>query len=260
MTFFNQEKFAKRLIEVQKAYDLTQKGMAEQIGLNKPHTLKSYLDGNTLPNAETISLLVQKFDVDAHWLLTGEGSMKRGQNKAEERKLDLQSVKELFPIADTMRELFEHDLQADLDEVAFIAGMSAEELEACFSAKLQPPTLAIARWVRHYKINANFLAAQLGKPQLNELEMSGPLSAISERHEGRDDNLREAGKLSSPFVGTGGKVEQKEATDPIAQRIREATKALIAANADDRTIRQVISDIIAPAQNESPDQGKELAS
>lgn len=260
MPFFKQEEFAKRLIEIQKANDLTQKGMAEQIGLNKPHTLKSYLDGKTLPNAETISLLVQKFDVDAHWLLTGEGSMDGGQKASQEKTSSLQSVKELFPIADTMRELFEHDLQADLDEVAFIAGMSVEELEACFSAKLQPPVLAIARWVRHYKINANFLTAQLGQPQLNELEMSGPLSAISERHEGRDENLRDAGKLTSPFVGTVGKVEQKETTDPIAQRIREATKALIAANADDQTIRQVISDIVAPVKDESQGQGKELAS
>ena len=260
MPFFNQAEFAKRLIEVQKANDLTQKGMAEQIGLNKPHTLKSYLDGKTLPNAETISLLVQKFDVDAHWLLTGEGSMKGGQKESEEKTSDLQSVKELFPIADTMREVFEHDLHLDLDEVAYIAGMSTEELEACFSAKLQPSALALARWARYYKINANFLTAQLGQPQLNELEMSGPLSAISERHEGRDDNLRETGKLSSPFVGTGGKVEQKEATDPIAQRIREATKALIAANANDRTIRQVISDIIGTVQDESLEQGKELAS
>lgn len=43
-------------------------------------TLTGYLKGVTLPNQETLAKWVLAYDLNAHWLLTGEGDMLRDVN------------------------------------------------------------------------------------------------------------------------------------------------------------------------------------
>jgi len=53
---------------------LTQAEFAERVGINA-NTLRAYEKGRTQPSAETLSAICVKFNVSAHWLLTGEGPM-----------------------------------------------------------------------------------------------------------------------------------------------------------------------------------------
>ena len=58
--------------------------------------------------------------------------------------------------------------------------MTTTDLYACIQTQAFPPSDAVAKWVLHYRINANFLLAQIGKPFLTEAEYreSGPLDSL----------------------------------------------------------------------------------
>lgn len=63
-----------RIKKLRKALGLTQKEFGERIGV-KPNTIGTYEIGRSTPIDAVVSLICREFDVDEHWLRTGEGEM-----------------------------------------------------------------------------------------------------------------------------------------------------------------------------------------
>lgn len=63
-----------RIKKLRKALNLTQKEFGERIGV-KPNTIGTYEIGRNEPIDAVISLICREFDVNEHWLRTGEGEM-----------------------------------------------------------------------------------------------------------------------------------------------------------------------------------------
>lgn len=56
-------------------FDLTQQEFAEKIGI-KQNTVAQYEMGRNVPIDSVISLICLKFDINEHWLRTGQGDIK----------------------------------------------------------------------------------------------------------------------------------------------------------------------------------------
>lgn len=63
-----------RLRAIQDKNEMTKKEFAESLGIPKS-TLEGYMYGKRNPNKAFIRLVCDRFSVNEHWLLTGEGSM-----------------------------------------------------------------------------------------------------------------------------------------------------------------------------------------
>jgi transcriptional regulator with XRE-family HTH domain len=87
---FDKQAFAKRLAEIEKTAG-TRKAFSERIHIQS-NTLKSYIEGRAIPNAETLAYIAAEYDVSLYWLLTGRGDMNRDPNDStrdpRERLLD----------------------------------------------------------------------------------------------------------------------------------------------------------------------------
>ena len=66
--------FAQRLKELRKACGITQKAMADKLGL-KQNTIATYEIGKLSPSDRTIADICREFNVNENWLRTGEGKM-----------------------------------------------------------------------------------------------------------------------------------------------------------------------------------------
>lgn len=63
-----------RLRKLRKTLDMTQQEFAEKLGI-KRSTMATYESGRNEPIDAVISLICREFDVNEHWLRTGEGEM-----------------------------------------------------------------------------------------------------------------------------------------------------------------------------------------
>lgn len=59
--------------------DMTYKAIGELTGTNA-ETVRRYMQGQT-PSVEFLGALCKRFDLNAHWLLTGEGTMRVGDGR-----------------------------------------------------------------------------------------------------------------------------------------------------------------------------------
>ena len=66
--------FAQRLKELRKACGITQRAMADRLGL-KQNTIATYEIGKLSPSDRTITDICREFNVNENWLRTGEGKM-----------------------------------------------------------------------------------------------------------------------------------------------------------------------------------------
>lgn len=72
-----------RLRKLRKTLDMTQQEFAEKLGI-KRSTMATYESGRNEPIDAVISLICREFDVNEHWLRTGEGEMFIELTKEEE--------------------------------------------------------------------------------------------------------------------------------------------------------------------------------
>jgi hypothetical protein len=156
----------------------TVKNAAEYLGV-KPHKYQAWKDGQR-PVAEDLRMLAQEFEFYPNWLLLGIGEPRQA-------RLDHPFDPKYVEICDTLHELV-RALPDRIPKIAELGGMTTTDLYNCIHTQAFPPAEAVAKWVIHYRINANFLLAQIGKPFLTEAEFleSGPLDFVRDR---RGDTL-----------------------------------------------------------------------
>ena len=71
--------FGERLKEVLKKLSLTQTGLSKEIGTSNV-VINRYIKDKTTPDYSFLNKLVNKFNININWLLTGEGSMFPSRN------------------------------------------------------------------------------------------------------------------------------------------------------------------------------------
>lgn len=151
----------------------TQSNAAEFLGipLNKYRAWKN----GQRPVAEDLRMLAQEFEFKADWLLLGIG-------EPIQPRLDNPFDSKFVEICDTLHELV-RGLPDKLPKIAEVGGISSTDLYNCIHTQAFPPSQAVAKWILHYRINANFLLAQIGQPFLSEEEFrqSGPLDFVRDR-------------------------------------------------------------------------------
>jgi len=99
--------FSKRLEQIAHALKLTKQAIAEGGGISA-QTVSVYLKGDTLPNQKTLAAWVKAYNLNAHWLLTGEGEM----------------------LADHQNQALQHPLAQRVNQVALLMSESGvDELE-----------------------------------------------------------------------------------------------------------------------------------
>lgn len=72
-----------RIKEVRKSFNLTQTEFGERIGV-KGNTITNYETGLRTPSDAVILSICREFQVDEHWLRTGEGEMQRPMSRNDE--------------------------------------------------------------------------------------------------------------------------------------------------------------------------------
>lgn len=127
------------------------------------------------PSADDLETLAVALGLSPAWLLLGAG---QPLDAPGEGKL----VPEYVPMGDTLRDLLDQ-LPDQLPQVARVVGMTPAELRACADSQTVLSGLSVARLVHAYRVNANFLLAQVGQPFLTEeqYEERGPLTWLRER-------------------------------------------------------------------------------
>ena len=148
----------------------TIKNAAEYLGIPS-HKYQAWKDGQR-PVTEDLRMLAQEFEFRAEWLLLGIG-------EPIQPRLDHPFDPKYVEICDTLHELV-RSLPDRLPKIAEVGGMTTTDLYDCIQTQAFPPSEAVAKWILHYRINANFLLAQIGKPYLTEEEYreSGPLDSV----------------------------------------------------------------------------------
>ena len=148
----------------------TIKNAAEYLGIPS-HKYQAWKDGQR-PVTEDLRMLAQEFEFRAEWLLLGIG-------EPIQPRLDHPFDPKYVEICDTLHELV-LSLPDRLPKIAEVGGMTTTDLYDCIQTQAFPPSEAVAKWILHYRINANFLLAQIGKPYLTEEEYreSGPLDSV----------------------------------------------------------------------------------
>lgn len=72
-----------RIAEVRKKNNLTQEKFAEKIGLTR-NFVWMIEKGERVPSDRTIADICREFQVDEHWMRTGEGQMQRPMSRNDE--------------------------------------------------------------------------------------------------------------------------------------------------------------------------------
>lgn len=72
-----------RLKALRKALNMTQQEFADRLNI-KRNTLANYETGRNEPIDAVYSLICREFNVDEHWLRTGEGEMFRARDRMDE--------------------------------------------------------------------------------------------------------------------------------------------------------------------------------
>lgn len=94
--------FPKRLLDVIHALHLEQQEFGH-VGRVKKTTFSNYVLGKSQPKMESLALWVQHYNIDANWLLLGEGEMFRGEGTSSPIKVESDDVAVTDPIAQRMK-------------------------------------------------------------------------------------------------------------------------------------------------------------
>ncbi len=178
----------------------TMANMADGLGIKVPK-LQAWKRGQR-PNSEDLAILARELDISPGWLLLGTGLPTQEPDAGR-------LVPDYVGIGDTLHDLV-HQLPDTLNTIAVAGGISPEELRACTASQSLPSALAVSRWIHKYRINANFLLAQVGQPFLSdeEYERTGPLMWVRNRR----------GDFDAP--------EDESPLDPLAQRVETVARTM----------------------------------
>ncbi len=137
-------------------------------------------NGGQRPSAEDLAKISKSLNISAHWLLFGEGSISNDPR-------DLKVNPEYSHLARTLNDVLSGDLKTTPETFAEIGGITDDELTAMLQGKILPPASALRNWTLRYRVNLNFLVAQIGYPLLTrgQYEQNGPLMWL--RRERKED-------------------------------------------------------------------------
>ena len=152
--------------------------LCKKIGVN-PSTFIGYLDENGQGKIKfsTLARICEVYpDINRDWLLFGEGSISNDPRELEEDP-------ELTCFADTIHEVLFERLSTTAETFAEIGGISVEELTAIMQRKIQPSAMTLRNWCVRYRVNMNYVIAQIGYPLLTraQYEQDGPLMHVRKR-------------------------------------------------------------------------------
>lgn len=174
------EYFAKKKLS-ERGETYSQKRAAEYLGT----TIGKYQawSKGQYPSIEELQHLSNNFFFNPDWLLLCVGS-------PIQMPMDKPFNKNLVDICDTLSELV-REIDDPITKIAEIGGMTTQDLYDCIHTQKFPSADSVAKWVLHYKLNANFILAQIGKPFLTEEQFleHGPLDNIVRRRRGDYDFL-----------------------------------------------------------------------
>ncbi|MEZ6855009.1 XRE family transcriptional regulator [Halodesulfovibrio aestuarii] len=97
------EDFPKRLLQVIHALRLEQQEFG-QVGRVKKTTFSNYVLGNSQPKMESLALWVDTYNINANWLLIGEGEMFRSnaEDKKKVQETSQESLQDSDPVVRRM--------------------------------------------------------------------------------------------------------------------------------------------------------------
>lgn len=152
----------------------TDENVADFLNTSKP-TYSKLKNNRQMPDVETMVTMATKLNLSADWLLLGVGEPDVTVKKAP-------STCDVH-IADTLGELVV-ELNRPLEEIALAGGLYPRELNLIIHRGKALPSESVQRWVHAYRVNANFLLAQVGQPFLTEEEYNAPgrLNWVREQH------------------------------------------------------------------------------
>ncbi|MCX4310705.1 MAG: hypothetical protein OSJ28_10535 [Desulfovibrio sp.] len=184
--------------------------------------------GGQRPVTEDLRMLAQEFEFNPDWLLIGKGK------PVQPRKNDPFDPK-YVEICDTLHELV-RSLPDRLPKIAEVGGLSTTDLYNYISAQEIPPSEAIAKWILHYRINANFLLAQIGQPFLTEEQFreSGPLDFVRSR---RGDSW-ELDDHDSEIIGNETYFELKKKLEEAREHNEFLAKEIVQLNKERRSLQE----------------------
>jgi transcriptional regulator with XRE-family HTH domain len=87
--------YSENLKKLRKELRVTALELADNLGISA-NSINNYENGRRKPNFEFLELLVQVYNVNLNWLITGKGEMFIGQDKTDHTKIDEAEFKKLF--------------------------------------------------------------------------------------------------------------------------------------------------------------------
>ena len=94
--------FTERLLEVIHVLRIEQQEFGKTGGVSKG-TFSNYALGNSQPKVEALARWVDTYNINANWLLIGEGEMFRGEGTSEPVSAESEDVAVTDPIAQRMK-------------------------------------------------------------------------------------------------------------------------------------------------------------
>jgi len=209
---------AERLVAEGEKYTLA--NAAGLLGVKVPK-LQAWGKGQR-PSVDDIEVMVRTLGISAEWILLGKGAPTNTKGSGK-------FVPDFVYICDTLHDLI-HQLPGNKLEIAKAGGISIDDLDEYTSSLALPSALTIANWIHAYRINANFLLAQVGQPFLtdDEYEEKGPLTWVREkRGDFTEDEVEE-------------ETNEGDAPSAFVQDILALEAALRRADATNETIQRAI--------------------
>ena len=148
---------------------------AEYLGVTPPK-YSAWVKSGQRPVAEDMRMLAREHEFSANWLLLGVG-------EPLEKRTNFEFNSDLVDICDTLVQVLS-GITDPLPKIAACGGMTTTDLQNCLAAQRLPPITAIANWVKLYRLNANYVLAQIGYPFISEEEFmkDGPGRTIRDRN------------------------------------------------------------------------------
>lgn len=193
---------AERLASEGKKYTLA--NAAELLDVKIPK-LQAWGKGQR-PNIEDVEKLVQSLGISVEWLILGKGNPTNTEGSGK-------YIPEYSHICDTLREII-YELPDDKLAIARVGGITVDDLDRYTNSLDTPSALTISKWIHAYRINANFLLAQVGHPGLSEAEYEerGPLTWFREERGDFDESQDKKHDAIKP-ANAAPAWEEKSSTD-----------------------------------------------
>lgn len=191
---------------------------AEYLGVSQAK-YSAWIKSGQRPVADDMRMLCREHEFSANWLLLGAG-------ESLENRKNFPFDSKYVDICDTLHDTV-LSINQPIHEIAAVGGMTTTELYDCIHTQMFPPILALSKWIIAYKMNANFILAQIGQPFLTEEQWheQGPLDRVRDKRGDFKDFEREyehEDDESNDDDFLEGRVEKISLETPIPQHVHAA--------------------------------------